>query len=211
LLHFLRAFPVHGYHPYVEDAEIYVPGIKASTLRFTPYNRRSSVARAPVVAFKYCRASYRVYLRSIVLLGCVCRICISVCLLEDREARVFSPLAAWGGVALVASLLTIPVAGTALYIMDQYLTARSFSAATVLMMVASAAERRYGRAGVWAVLTAVVHPLMVGFGVSYAVLLMWFRRKTTRAITALHHRTLPFDCPSFTPDHRPRKPVHLLH
>ena len=85
------------------------------------------------------------------------------------------PVASWGGVALVASLLTIPVAGTALYIMDQYLNPRSLSAATVLMMVASAGERRYIRAGFWALLTAAIHPLMFVFGASFALLLFMLR------------------------------------
>ena len=43
----------------------------------------------------------------------------------------------WCGVALVASLLTLPVAGTALYIMDQYVTSRSFSTAASMLALAN--------------------------------------------------------------------------
>jgi len=179
------AFLVHGYHPYVEDAEIYVPGIKKLLNPVLyPYNQAFYASHARLSLFSnIVAASARVTHLPIdwVLLGWQFA-CVFVFLYACWKigSLVFEdPLAAWGGVALVASLLTIPVAGTALYIMDQYLTARSFSAATVLMMVASVAERRYGRAGVWAVLTAVFHPLMVVFGVSYAALLMWFRRDRT--------------------------------
>ena len=38
-----------------------------------------------------------------------------------------SKCAQWAGVALLACVLTVPVAGTALVIMDPYLTARSLS------------------------------------------------------------------------------------
>jgi hypothetical protein len=85
------------------------------------------------------------------------------------------PLASWGGVALVASLLTLPVAGTALYIMDQYLNTRSLSTASVLMIVANVTERRYLRAALWTLFTAAIHPLMIVFGVSFVLILIGVR------------------------------------
>src|SRR5207253_1224071 len=55
--------------------------------------------------------------------------------------------ARWGGVVLVAALLTIPVAGTSLYIMDQYLNTRSLSAPAVLFAIVNAIEHKWKRAG----------------------------------------------------------------
>src|SRR5205823_2518925 len=62
-----------------------------------------------------------------------------------------SSRAAWGGTVLLASLLTIPIAGTALYIMDQYVNPRSIAAATVIWIVLAVTERQYVRAGCWLV------------------------------------------------------------
>ena len=64
------------------------------------------------------------------------------------------PFAKWGGVALVASLLTIPVAGTALYIIDQYRNPRSLSTPAVLFIIINAVERKFLQAALWTLLTA---------------------------------------------------------
>ena len=176
------SFVVHGYHPYVEDAEIYVPGIKKLlNPALYPYNQAFFASHARMTLFPNLIAGSIRLTRlptdwALLAWQFVCVFVFLYACWKIGRLVFPGPFATWGGVTLVASLLTIPVAGTALYIMDQYLTARSISTATVLMLVASAAERRYGRAALWGVLTAAVHPLMVVFGVSYALLLWWFRR-----------------------------------
>jgi hypothetical protein len=97
-------------------------------------------------------------------------------------------------VALVASLLTIPVAGTDLYIMDQYLNTRSLSTPAVLFIAVNTIERKFVRAVLWAMFTAAIHPLMVVFGLSYAVLLLWMQpgRGTFRPLWAGAFFLLPF-------------------
>lgn len=172
------SFLVHGYHPYVEDAEIYIPGVKkALNPGLYPHNTGFFASHAHLTLFpKLIAASVRVTHLSfdwallfwqfgavfLLLLGCwhLGRLCFD------------NPCAKWGGVALVASLLTIPVAGTALYIMDQYLTSRALSTPAVLFMVVNTVERKFWRAGLWAAFTASIHPLMVGFGLSYAALVV---------------------------------------
>jgi len=167
--------PVHGYHPAVEDAEIYLPGIKkALNPSLYPHNSAFFTSHArmtffPNLAAAFVRESHLsldwavfiLHLLSIflLLLGCwhLGRLAF-----PDARAR-------WGGVALVAALLTIPVAGTALYIMDEYLTTRSFSTPAVLFIVVNFVERKFLRAALWAVFTAVIHPLMVVFGLAYVV------------------------------------------
>jgi hypothetical protein len=81
-----------------------------------------------------------------------------------------SPQAAWGSTALLASLLTVPVAGTALYIMDQYVTTRAFSTAATLWVIVEILERKWFRATLWLIFTGLIHPLMVVFSLSYALL-----------------------------------------
>jgi hypothetical protein len=79
--------------------------------------------------------------------------------------------ARWGGVCLVAGLLTLPVAGTALYIMDQYLNPRNLAAFASVFVVVSALKKKYVRAFLWLVFAALVHPLMWAFPFSFCVLL----------------------------------------
>ncbi len=184
LLVFLSAgaIHVHGYHPYVEDAEIYIPGInKLLHPALYPYNTEFFASHAHLTLFPNLVAGFiRVthlpldwallvgHFFSIFLLLLACwhigRLCF-----PDRSGH-------WGGVALVASLLTIPVAGTALYLMDQYLNARSLSTPAVLFVLINTIERKYLRAALWAIAATAVHPLMTLFGVSYTALLLWRER-----------------------------------
>jgi hypothetical protein len=88
--------------------------------------------------------------------------------------------ARWGGVCLVAALLTIPVAGTALYIMDQYLNPRNLAAFAGIFMVARTLERKYVRTLLWLVFAASMHPLMWMFPFSFCVLLLAMERFESR-------------------------------
>jgi hypothetical protein len=177
----VAAFAVHGYHPYVEDAEIYLPGIKRLlNLALYPQNDGFFASHAGMTLFPNLiaasiRISHLPFDWALLLwqFGCVFLLLLASWKIGRLVFR--SPLASWGGVGMVASLLTLPVAGTALYIMDQYLNTRSLSAASVLMMVASAGERRYVRAGIWGLFTAAIHPLMFVFGASFALILFGLR------------------------------------
>lgn len=173
---------VHGYHPFVEDAEIYVPGVKkALNPALYPANTAFFLSHAKMTIFPHLIAgSVRVThipLDAALLLWQFAAIffllwaCWRIGQLAFRDS-----LAAWGGAALVASLLTIPVAGTALYIMDQYLTTRALSTPATLWVIVSTIERRWVRAGLWLVLTGLIHPLMVVFCLAYVVVLLWFDR-----------------------------------
>jgi hypothetical protein len=180
LLFFLTAAAilVHGYHPFVEDAEIYVPGIKkllnpalyplnegffASHARLTLFpNLIEWSVRVTHLPLEWALLAWHFGCIFLLLAGCwkLGRTCFG------------SARAAWGGAILVASLLTIPVAGTALYIMDQYVNPRSFSTAASLWIVLAVLRRKYSHAAIWIVLVALVHPLMALFGLAYAALLI---------------------------------------
>ena len=177
------AIAVHGYHPYVEDAEIYVPGIKkALHPELYPHNPGFFASHAHLtlfpdlialsvrithLPFDWALLMWQFAAVFLLLLACwhLGRLCF-----PDARAK-------WGSVALVAALLTIPVAGTALYIMDQYLTSRALSTPAVLFLIINTLEKKFWRAGLWAVFTAAVHPLMVIFGLSYAVLVWRIERR----------------------------------
>jgi hypothetical protein len=191
LLFTAAAILVHGYHPYVEDAEIYVPGVKqALNPALYPYNPSFFASHAHLTLFPNLIAGsvhithipigwalllWQAFCIFLLLLACwrVGQLCF-----RDSRAR-------WGGVALVASLLTLPVAGTALYIMDQYLNPRSFSAPALLFIVVNSIERKFWSAALWTVFTAAIHPLMVVFGLSYAILLLGMERSHGRPQTRI--------------------------
>jgi len=176
------AMLVHGYHPYVEDAEIYLPGIKKLlNPSLYPQNAGFFNSHAGMTIFpNLIAASIR-----------ITHLPFDLALLAWQFACIFGLLAAcwklgrtvfgegvesWGGVALVASLFTMPVAGTALNIMDQYLSSRSLAAAAVLTMVAYAVERRWLGAACWALASAAVHPLMFMFGGSFVMVYLLMSR-----------------------------------
>jgi hypothetical protein len=184
VLFFLTAASVlvHGYHPFVEDAEIYVPGIKkllnpalypfndgffASHARMTLFpNLIAWSVRITHLPLEWTLLAWHFICIFLLLAGCW----------KLGHIGFASARAAWGAAALVASLLTIPVAGTALYVMDQYVNPRSFSAAAGLWIVLAVVRRKYGQAAIWILLVALIHPLMALFGLAYAALLIGGRR-----------------------------------
>ena len=101
---------------------------------------------------------------SIFLLLLACWQLIGKCF-ADQKAR-------WFGVAMVAALLTLPVAGTALYIMDQYINPRNLVAFAVIFAIAKVVDGKYFQAGLFLVFAAAIHPLMSVFGFSYCVALL---------------------------------------
>ncbi len=173
---------VHGYHPYAEDAEIYLPGIeRILNPQLFPVGREFFESHAHLTLFpEMIASSVRIthlpfdmvlllwHVGSIFLLLLACWELASLCFT--------SPRARWAAVAMVAALLTIPVAGTALYIMDQYLNPRNLAAFASVFAVARTLESKYLRAVLWLVLAAAVHPLMWVYPFSFCALLVAIRQ-----------------------------------
>jgi hypothetical protein len=182
LLLTLGALAVHGYHPYAEDAEIYLPGIKkllhpalypAGTEFFESHasltlfpNLIAASVRITHIPFDF--AVFIWYLMSIFLLLLACWEFAGICF-DTMRAR-------WGAVMLIASLLTLPVAGTALYLMDQYLNPRNLAAFAGVFAVSRVLEKKYARAAGWIIFAAAVHPLMASFAVAFCAVLVLLDR-----------------------------------
>jgi hypothetical protein len=182
LLLTLGAFAVHGYHPYAEDAEIYLPGIKkllhpalypAGTEFFESHasltlfpNLIAASVRLTHAPFDYAIFIWHLASIFLLLLGCweFSRVCFGTV-----RAR-------WGAVALIASLLTLPVAGTALYLMDQYLNPRNLAAFAAVFAVTRVLEKKYARAVAWIIFAAAVHPLMASFAIAFCVVLIFVEK-----------------------------------
>ena len=183
------ALLIHGYHPYVEDSEIYLPGIlkilhpnlfpanaeffgehAGHTLypNLIAFSVRATHLPLPWVAFLW-------HLVSIfLLLAASWR--LAAALFETKSSE--DETARWAAVALMAALLTLPIAGTALYILDQYLNPRNLAAFAALFAVAEVLHRKYARAGLWLAFAAAMHPFMAGFAIlfcAWLVLLDGFR------------------------------------
>lgn len=180
LLLFLIAFAallVAGYHPWAEDAEIYVPAVvHALHPADYPMGRQFFDVQTHFTLFTQLVAwSARLShlpLAWVFFLWQLASIFLLLFASWKLASKCFpDPRARWGAVALVAVLLTLPVAGTALYLLDQYFNPRSLSAFAVLFAIDAMLERKHLRAALWLLFTGLVHPLMAVFGISYLVLL----------------------------------------
>lgn len=216
----VAAVLVHGYHPYAEDAEIYLPGVeKILNPSLFPSGQEFFSSHASLTLFPNLIAGSLRLLHLPLEFGLSFWHLLSIFLLLlacwELGGRLFpdSSRARWGGVCLVASLLTIPVAGTALYIVDQYLNPRNLAAFAGIFAVTRMVERKYLSAGMWLVLAACVHPLMWAFPFSFCALwfvMEWFGgngigrgvRREARSITrvdAVHNQGSALGAVSFAP------------
>ncbi len=73
-------------------------------------------------------------------------------------------------------MLTLPIAGTFLYILDQFLNPRNLAEFSALFAVAEVLRRKYGRAVLWLAFAAVMHPFMASFGILFCVWLILLER-----------------------------------
>ncbi|MGB9204820.1 MAG: hypothetical protein WCB94_12750, partial [Terriglobales bacterium] len=172
------AFLIEGYHPYAEDAEIYLPGV-LKILHPGLYARNAD--------FFGEHAGHTLYPNLIASLVRVTHLSLPSVLLLLQLASIFLMLAAtrrlaatffedekarWAAVALMTALLTLPVAGTRLYVLDQYLNPRNLAAFAGVFAVAEILRRRYLAGTLWFVFAAVVHPLMASFAIAFCVWLV---------------------------------------
>jgi len=173
---------VHGYHLGVDDAAIYVPAIKrAADPGLYPFGSEFFMSHAHLSLFaSLVGGSARLshlpinavifvwHVFSVFLLLLACRQLACACF-ENDYAR-------WSGVALVAALLSVPVAGTALVIMDPYVTARSLSTPATIFAIACYVSNKPRRAFAWLLLTALIHVQMAVYGAVFLGCLALTRR-----------------------------------
>ncbi len=166
-----------GYHLGADDAGIYVPGIKHA---------------ADPTLYAFGSAFFEAHARLTILPALIAgtsrlaHIPIDWAILAWYIAGVFLLLAAgwrlmnacfsseaakWGGVALLAASLSVPVAGTALVIADPYVTARTLSTPATLFSIAWLVSGRPKKAFLWWLVTALVHPQMGFFAGVFLLLL----------------------------------------
>jgi hypothetical protein len=178
---------VSGYHPFAGDAGIYIAAVRhilnpslyqLNAVFVTAFTRLSvfpwviaAVIRLAPLPFPW--TLLLIHLLSIYLFLEAARQ-LALHLFTTESAH-------WYAVLLTAATCGLPIAGTALVVMDPYLTARSFSTPLTLFAIAACLDavkpdvahsaRLWLRTALLLVLTTLVHPLMGACALAFVCLL----------------------------------------
>jgi hypothetical protein len=173
------AVSIAGYHPGAEDDGVYLAAIKhdlapvlyphdadffALQLQATVFDKEV----AGLIHLTHVPAGIVILTLHFLTIFCVLWGCLGI------VRHCFSETAAqWSGVTLVAVLLTLPVAGTALYLVDQNLHPRAMATAAILAAILAVFRRKWLLAGALLALAMTFHPMMGCYGISFCAFLAW--------------------------------------
>jgi hypothetical protein len=170
-------FGVMGYHPGIEDDGIYLTAVKADlNPALYPYDAAFFKLQMRISVFDTWMAHFVQWTGIPVawaeLLGQSLSILMVIWACWSIVRQLFQDAAAhWAGVAMVAAMFTLPVAGTALYIMDQHLHPRNTATALILFAVSRILAGKHWQAVPLAALAFVLHPMMGALGISFCCFL----------------------------------------
>jgi hypothetical protein len=186
----LLALLVQGYHPFVDDAAIYIAGIEkvihpslfpSHAEYVLPHLKHSlfSVALGWLVRGLHIPLQYALFVSYMASLWLMLYACwrLTYLLFSTTRGR-------WGAMLLITATLTLPVAGSAIFILDPYLTARSFSTPLTLFAIAYALERRMLAATVCLLAACILHPLMAAYAIGFVIALALVRARRWRSLAA---------------------------
>jgi hypothetical protein len=191
LLFTILGVAVMGYHPGIEDDGVYLTAVKYK-LNPALYPHDSAFFRFQMQAsfFDNWVAGFvrwtGIPLADAELLWQFASIALIVFGCWAIARRLFpEERAQWAGVAMVTAMFTLPVAGTALYLVDQHLHPRNVATGLILLAASRILAGRRWQAIPFLVLAFVLHPLMAAFGASFCFFLVlvlleprhhWLRR-----------------------------------
>jgi hypothetical protein len=179
-------FLTHGYHPFADDAGLYVAGVKKlldPTL--FPVGMRFILSETRIESFyplvigvtKMLGGSLEGALLLVYLLTLIAFIYgawyVSGLMTDCRFSR-------WIAVCLAGCFFTLPVAGTSIHIMEPYAGPRSIVAALSLFAVGLTLERRWIWLGVTLLASATMHPELTIFTGSFVLVLALLQDGRTR-------------------------------
>jgi len=163
-----------GYHPGIEDDSVYLAAVKADlNPALFPHDadffrvqlQATMVDRwlASFVQITHIPVAFTALLWQFASLALILFASWSIAriLFEDERAQ-------WAAVALLGAMLTLPVAGTALYLADQHLHPRNLATALILLAVSRLLRYRYWQAVPLLILSFVLHPIMGLLGISFS-------------------------------------------
>ncbi len=178
---------IHGYHYGIEDEAIYLPAIKAhlnpalyphDAIFFRPQTEATLFDELVAASARLIHAPvdwtvFAYYLGTLLAFYAG---------LWALAARLFPGLRArLGGMLLVAALLTLPAAGTCVFIVDQHLHPRTLATALILFAAASVAPRAWGEpvaareyilAALWMSGATLIHLQMAFYGLLFLGVLL---------------------------------------
>lgn len=182
---------VHGYHPYAEDAGVYLPGVlkllhpdlyPSWTGFATAQSRFSLFAPAIAALVRVSGVSVAVCMFGIYVLSIWMTIYAAWKLITRCTRNIEAHLAA---VSILALCLTTPIAGTSLMLMDPYVTARTISTPCSVFALVGAMDlissfNRVGRfplrsialCGGSLLIAVLMHPLMAAYAAGCVLLLV---------------------------------------
>jgi hypothetical protein len=168
---------VMGYHPGIEDDGVYLAAVK-SNLNPALYPHDSDFFRVQLqatffdtwvawfVRWTKVPVAATEFLFQFATIALIVFACWQIARKLFSEAR-----AQWAGVALVAAMFTLPVAGTALYLVDQHLHPRNVATAFILLAVWRILEGEKWQAVPLLLLSFLLHPIMAVMGISFCMFL----------------------------------------
>jgi hypothetical protein len=168
---------VMGYHPGIEDDGVYLTAVKYK-LNPALYPHDSSFFRfqlqasffdnwvAGFVRWTGIPLAYTELLWQFASIALIVFGCWTIARRLFPEARV-----QWAGVALVTAMFTLPVAGTALYLVDQHLHPRNVATAIILLAVSRILSGKSWQAAPLLLVAFMLHPIMGIMGISFCFFL----------------------------------------
>lgn len=173
-------FAVMGYHPGVEDDGVYLSAVKSDLNPALYPHQDAQFFRLQLQAsyFDNCVAGFvrftgipAAWTEMLWQFGCIAIILFACFEIARRLFAGEKEHVAWSGVALVSAMFTLPVAGTALFLLDQHLHARNVATALILAAVARILADRRWQAVPLLILAFVMHPIMAADGISFCIFL----------------------------------------
>lgn len=168
---------VMGYHPGFEDDGIYLTAVKSdlnpalyphdtvffrTQMQATLFdNWVAGFVRLTGIPVDYAELLWQFASIALIVFGCW-----SIARRLFPEAR-----AQWAGVALVTAMFTLPVAGTALYLVDQHLHPRALATGLILLAVSRILAGKKWQALPLLLLAFLLHPIMAALGISFCFFL----------------------------------------
>ena len=177
LLFTALGFLVMGYHPGLEDDGLYLSAVKADlNPALYPHNAKFFQLQMEATIFPTAIAHFvrwtHLPLAWAEILWQLAALFLILWAVKKIAYRLFTEEAAqWGGVAMVAAMFTLPVTGTALYMVDQHLHPRSLATAMILLAVWRILDGKRWQAALLLAVALLFHPLMAAMGISFCIIL----------------------------------------
>ena len=164
-----------GYHPGLEDDGLYLTAVKADlNPALYPHNAIFFRLQLEATLFDGWMAHFVRWTRMPVewaeLFWQLASVFVILWAVKKIANRLFAEeCARWGSVATVAAMFTLPVTGTALYMVDQHLHPRTLATAMILLAIWRILDGKRWQATPLLLVAFLFHPIMAAMGISVCI------------------------------------------